>query len=80
MDKLVEVYAARDLQHAYLLKAALEDAGIEARIGNENLQGGVGELPAGLATAPRIVVFRSDAQRATEVLKKLEDAAKRSAD
>ncbi len=79
MGRLVQIYVARDLPHAYLLKGALEDSGIDAEVGNEELQMGLGELPA-FSTAPVILVDESNAARATQVLKKLEESARRSAE
>ncbi len=79
MGRLVQIYVARDTPHAYLLKGALEDSGIDAEVGNEELQMGLGELPA-FSTAPVILVDESNAARATQVLKKLEESARRSAE
>lgn len=39
------VYTAANLPEAYLLLHMLQAAGIEAKVFNENAQGGVGELP-----------------------------------
>jgi len=39
------VYTAADLPDAHLLAHALESHGVRARVFNENLQGGFGELP-----------------------------------
>ncbi|MFQ5843423.1 MAG: DUF2007 domain-containing protein [Planctomycetota bacterium] len=77
MGRWVEVDAARDIPHAYLLKGILEEAGIEVAVGNENLQIGLGELPLGLPTAPRILVDESQAARAARILKELEESAGR---
>ena len=79
MGGLVQVYVARDIPHAYLLKGALEASGIEAEIGNEELQTGLGELPA-FSTAPIILVDESNAVRAAEILKELEESARPSED
>ncbi|MHC4957921.1 MAG: putative signal transducing protein [Planctomycetota bacterium] len=72
MANLIEVYAARDVTHAYLLKHRLEDAGIEVMVANESLQGAIGEIPAGLATSPRILVDEADVERAVALLKELD--------
>jgi nitrogen fixation protein len=79
MGKPVEIYAARDLLHAYMLKAALEEEGIHVEIDNEHLQTAAGELPLGWSTAPRILVDESDAPRAVEILEALE-ASREDAD
>ena len=72
MPKLVEVYSAKDIPHAHLLKAALAAEGIAAEIGNENLQIVIGEIPAGWPTAPRILVEESQAEQARAFLLELE--------
>ena len=40
-----KLYSAANLQEAHLIKGMLSAAGIEVRIFNEHLQGGLGELP-----------------------------------
>ncbi|HIN81099.1 MAG TPA: DUF2007 domain-containing protein [Planctomycetes bacterium] len=72
VDRFIEVSSALDIPHAYLLKSVLEEEGIEVRIGNEFLQAGLGELPAGFATSPRILVYESDAPRARKILAEAE--------
>ena len=42
---MLKLYAAANLQDAHLLRYLLAEQGIEARVFNENAQGGVGELP-----------------------------------
>jgi tRNA pseudouridine65 synthase len=69
---MTEVYAARDVTHAYLLKHKLEDAGIEVMIMNESLQGALGEIPMGLATSPRILVDEEDAEKAVALLREVD--------
>ena len=73
--KLVEVYRAAHSPQAHLLKSTLEDAGIRAIVEGDLLQGGLGEIPAGWPTAPRLMVEESDAAAAREILKQLERAA-----
>ena len=58
MGRLVRIYVARDTPHG-----ALEDSGIDAEVGNEELQMGLGELPA-FSTAPVILVDESNAHDA----------------
>ncbi|MDH3592018.1 MAG: DUF2007 domain-containing protein [Planctomycetota bacterium] len=68
MVELVEIYAARDLQHAHLVKGALEDAGIPARVESSEL----GRLHPGFGgafLAPRVFVLREHAERAAEVIR-----------
>lgn len=70
----VEVYRAKNDPQAFALKQALEEAGIRATVENELLQGVVGELPMGWATAPRIMVESRDVPRARELLERSERA------
>jgi hypothetical protein len=67
-EPLVEVLVARDVTHAYLAKARLEDAGIFTVLQGENLQMLSGEIPA-LEAAPRLLVRRPEFARALEILK-----------
>jgi membrane protease YdiL (CAAX protease family) len=57
-DDRVELYRARGADEAHALAAELFEAGVPARVENELLQGAVGEVPAGWATAPRVLVAR----------------------
>jgi hypothetical protein len=41
----MRVYAAENLQEAYLIVGLLEQSGIMVTLKNENLQGAVGEIP-----------------------------------
>ncbi len=75
MGRLVQVYMARNIPHAYLLKGALEASGIDAEVGNEELQTGLG--PSFL-TAPIILVDESNAARAAQILKELAESARPS--
>jgi rubrerythrin len=72
--QLVEVYRARNMPQAVALKQVLEEAGIRAAVENALLQGVVGELPMGWATAPRILVESGDAPRARDILERSERA------
>jgi len=74
----VEVYWARDSIDAHAVRALLEDAGIDARVENEMLQGAAGEIPAGPSTSPRVRVAGDDAERALALIK--EWRAERDAD
>jgi hypothetical protein len=59
-DQFVEVYRAKNSPQAFALKQVLEEAGIRVVVENDLLQGVVGELPMGWATAPRIKVASGD--------------------
>jgi len=69
-EKLVEVYIAKDITQAYLIKSLLEESGIFVQIVGDTLQVAMGELPLGVPTAPRIWVFESDADAAKEIIQK----------
>lgn len=60
-----KIYAAADLPQAHLLLHLLEEAGIEARILNENMQGGTGEIPF-IHTWPEIWLENANNQTTAE--------------
>jgi membrane protease YdiL (CAAX protease family) len=64
----IELYRARGLPEAHAIRLLLEGEGVPVRIENELLQGAVGELPLGWATAPRVVVGRAHAAAARALL------------
>lgn len=66
-EPLVEVFVARDIPHAYLIKMTLDGEGIFAVVQGENLQVAMGDIPMQDA-APRILVRRPDVNRARQVL------------
>lgn len=66
--RLVEIYRARGLPDAHVLRLRLEDLGIPVLIENELLQGVVGELPLGWPTAPRVLVPEDQAEAARAVI------------
>ena len=63
----LEVYSAADLQEAHLIKNVLENAGIEARVVGDHLQGAVGDLPA-LGIAPRVWVNAGKFDQARKII------------
>jgi putative signal transducing protein len=66
--RLVEIYRAKNLPQAHMIRIALEEAGIQAQIEGELLQGAVGQLPIGWVTAPRILVDESQIAAAREII------------
>ena len=66
--QLNEVYAAANSQHAHLVKAALERAGIPARVVGDSLRNAAGDLPLGLPIAPRVWVQAKDSERARALI------------
>lgn len=62
-----EVYSADNTQEAYLVKAALEEAGIEAHVVGDHLQNAVGDLPA-VAIAPRVWVRAENFEQARKII------------
>jgi hypothetical protein len=63
----VEIYRAKNLPQAHMIRIALEEAGIAAQIEGEVLQSAAGEL-VGWATAPRILVDRSQIDSARPII------------
>ena len=77
-DDLVEVYRAQGLAEAHAIRILLDAEGIPARIDNEHLHGAVGELPAGWATAPRVLVPRTAEPAARAVLARAKQESSRA--
>lgn len=65
---MAEVYRAKNLPEAYLVRGLLATIGVDAFIDGDCLQGGLGELPVGWLTSPRVVVEESQATAAREIL------------
>ena len=66
--RFVEVYRARGLPDAHVVRLSLEDREIPVLIENELLQGVVGELPFGWPTSPRVLVPEEDVDAALAFL------------
>jgi hypothetical protein len=64
---LREIYRARNLQEAALLKNLLEEEGIRATVTNNVLEGGSGVDVLGWATQPRVMVAQADAEEARQI-------------
>jgi hypothetical protein len=64
-----KVYTASDLPDAYIVLNLVIQAGIEARVFNENAQGGLGEIPFTHAYPEVWVNDARDATRAQEIVK-----------
>jgi hypothetical protein len=69
-----KVYSAATLPDAHLILGLLRQAGIEARVFNENAQGGLGEIPFIQAWPEVWVVDERDVARAREVIGAMEGA------
>jgi hypothetical protein len=72
------VYVAGSAQQAHLLADALEREGIAAFVHNEALEIGMGGLPPGFDTAPRVVVEQAQAARAREIALEFEAKLRKS--
>jgi len=68
-----EVYAARDEIDATLVQSMLAESAIEARVVGGQITGAVGEVPAGLPSAPRVWVAEGNAAEATRLIRKMEE-------
>ena len=70
---MIRIYRATDLPQAYLMLRRLEDAGIPAKVFNENAQGALGEIPF-IHVYPEIWLVReNDATRARKLLQDFEE-------
>lgn len=68
----MEVYAARDEIDATLVQSMLAESGIEARVVGGQIAGAVGEVPAGLPSAPRVWVSSNNADVARTLIREME--------
>jgi rubrerythrin len=66
-DDVVEVYIAADTPEAHFLRNMLIDAGINAEVLGGMISSSLG-LPAGVESAPSVVVHKADEARAREIL------------
>ncbi len=66
-SELREVYSAADTQDAHFIMAALDEAGIDARVVGDHLQNAVGDLPF-VAIAPRVWVRSEDFDKARAII------------
>lgn len=71
--ELTEVYAARDEIDAALVQAMLAESNIGARVVGGQIMGAVGEVPAGLPSAPRVWVSDQDAKAAVSLIREMEE-------
>lgn len=72
---MIKIYSAATLPDAHLVRGLLGQAGIDATVFNENLQGGLGEIPFTHAYPEVWIVDERDLQRAREVIRQLERPA-----
>lgn len=71
---MIRLYTASDLPDAYLMLGLLEQHGIEARVFNENAQGGVGEIPFTHAYPEIWLVDERDFTRGRELVDRYQAA------
>ena len=69
-----KIYLAPTLPDAHLILGLLRQAGIDARVLNENAQGGLGEIPFQHAWPEVWVVEERDIARAREIIDSMEGA------
>ena len=55
---MIRIYQAADLPQAHLIAGLLRQAGIDARVLNENAQGGLGDIPFG-ETYPEVWIINA---------------------
>jgi len=75
VEPFVELYRAGSLFEADELACKLEESGIAAQVENTMLQGGLGELPPGWHTLPKVTVPKSRLADARQILQRIQDAA-----
>jgi hypothetical protein len=75
MSDLVEVFVARDIAHAHILKGALEEEGIPANVTHSTLHEVLGEAAVPGRVGPQVFVREEDLERAVEILERLEGPA-----
>lgn len=71
--KLTEVYAARDEIDATLVQTMLAESSIDARVVGGQIMGAVGEVPAGLPSAPRVWVSDQNSEAAIALIREMEE-------
>jgi len=71
---LVEVWRARSNAQAHILKARLEDEGIDAVVASGGTQAVFGGVQLGGSEGPRLYVRPEDSERALVLLREHEDA------
>jgi len=67
-----KLYSASNLQDAWLVHNLLAQNGIESRVLNENLQGGLGELPFTQVYPEVWLVHKADQLKARELITEFE--------
>jgi hypothetical protein len=71
---VIRIYQAADLPQAHLVAGLLRQAGIDARVLNENAQGGLGDIPFG-ETYPEVWIINApDFARANDMIADFECA------
>jgi hypothetical protein len=68
-DDIVRLSTANNSQEAYMLRQALEEAGIQSRVVGDLLDAGIGDVPGIRA---EVWVHRNDVERARAILSKHE--------
>lgn len=71
---MLRIYKALDLPSAHLVAGLLRQAGIEARVLNENAQGGLGDIPFGEAYPEVWISHFQDQTRARAIIAEFERA------
>ena len=69
---MLKVYSAANLPDAHLLRGLLAQSGIDARVFNENAQGGMGEIPFTHAYPEVWLVNPADLARARAIIGQFE--------
>jgi hypothetical protein len=76
---MLKIYSAPTLPDAHLVRGVLAQAGIEARVFNENAQSLMGEIPIHHAWPEVWLMDERDENQARELIRQIEQPASRNA-
>ena len=66
--KIIQVYSAKDINEANYLKDLFEQEGIKSEIKNAHLQSAAAEIGMGISSAPSLMIFETDLDKAKQIL------------
>ena len=75
---MLKIYSAQTLPDAHLVRGLLAQAGIDARVFNENAQSVMGEIPFHLAWPEVWIMDEGDAKQAQDLILQIERPQDRS--
>ena len=75
---MLKIYSAQTLPDAHLVRGLLAQAGIDARVFNENAQSVMGEIPFHQAWPEVWIMDEGDAKQALDLIRQIEQPQGRS--